>query len=923
MKNIGIFIIVYLLPLILNGQDISTVLNRLKAGEKLEIDWVQQQYLLDGGSEIGECPLFPDQMLDGEGELHATLYLEWVDDNHLKIEVVSFYFLLYPVRYFTDRNFIFQDSSANYHPIPYIVDTRYNFDGENEMSNFSKRIQTTPILLKNGHEIVNVEWFEILNTSNSMVRSFFNKYNLQQMVSRLLGSNWMTKENYRLLTSETTKTHTIAHFVRPQYPAKKTVIKGVIEYFYNPKIQFYNFNQRNAVSSWNIYKEVEMDSSGQFRLEVAIDEPVFLKLYHGLNDVIRLYVEPGDSLEVSSFFRKTIFSGDNAISNQVLLELFHDIRSSRINQEFSIKGHGIKEKFEQLNKDKQTELAFLTRQKEKLSPSFYQFLERHILFWNAERLLESSLSYHRYSITYNKIPDYLGYINDIEELRKYFIRLPESEDAWVLLSYLDFHYLLLKGMSSLGLKRGYASFDFFNLGKLVFAKSPDNLFRLGDLTLFNNSGKQATDKYMAFYKKMQAACLVTDKKQDLRIYLDSIGEIQPIPLIQSLSSMLVPNWSYTLKNRQIVSMKEHRGDYLVLHIGLAKNLEAAKSDIKNIKTKYNRTLKTLNIVATEEASLRDRLIDEVLYISNTEMLRLRDSFLISDNANNYFLIDPNGKVLADPNTLNSYSRLVNAISDLPTSSKEKKWQPTPKFWQNLGILSLVLFLVTLIYVQRKRILAKREQQHRQMLELELKGIRAQMNPHFLFNALSSIQNLIRKKDEQGADKYLTQFAGLVRKILRNSEQEFITLEEELSAINQYCSLESLRTPFNYEIKIAEEIDAYNTYIPGMLIQPLVENAILHGLAPKQGQGNLWINILPHLDGLNCEIIDNGLGLKQSQRKKQNPSVHQKSYGLSLVKQRLTLLQNQPQKTFLTIEDRSNSNPSVTGTIAQLIIPIEK
>ena len=145
----------------------------------------------------------------------------------------------------------------------------------------------------------------------------------------------------------------------------------------------------------------------------------------------------------------------------------------------------------------------------------------------------------------------------------------------------------------------------------------------------------------------------------------------------------------------------------------------------------------------------------------------------------------------------------------------------------------------------------------------------------------------------------------------------------MAAIQQYCSLEALRTPFEYDITIGDEVDAYNAYIPGMLLQPLVENAILHGLMPQRGERNLWIKIQPHPDGLACEIIDNGIGINKAKTQKQTHKAHQKSFGLALIKQRIQLLLNQPNKEFVTITDRSDLDANATGTLVKLIIPIEK
>lgn len=221
---------------------------------------------------------------------------------------------------------------------------------------------------------------------------------------------------------------------------------------------------------------------------------------------------------------------------------------------------------------------------------------------------------------------------------------------------------------------------------------------------------------------------------------------------------------------------------------------------------------------------------------------------------------------------------------------------------------------------RRRITTRRDLRRRQLLEVELRGIRSQMNPHFLLNAMSSIQNLIRKKEQEKADLYLGQFAGLMRKTLRNSAEEYIPLVDEIETLKQYCSLESLRHPFKYEFQIDERIDAHNTYIPGMILQPIIENAIIHGLAPLAGSRELLIEIGPGREGLNCTVTDNGIGLLASQKQMERKN-HQ-SVGMKLVRQRLELMGLNGRK-HLSITDRSTLSPPARGALVSLTIPVEQ
>jgi LytS/YehU family sensor histidine kinase len=195
-----------------------------------------------------------------------------------------------------------------------------------------------------------------------------------------------------------------------------------------------------------------------------------------------------------------------------------------------------------------------------------------------------------------------------------------------------------------------------------------------------------------------------------------------------------------------------------------------------------------------------------------------------------------------------------------------------------------------------------------------------MNPHFLFNAMSSIQNLIRKDEQEKADQYLGQFAGLMRKTLRNTSEEYIPLTDEIATLEHYCSLESLRQPFQYKFQVDERIDAHNTYIPSMILQPVIENAIIHGLAPQSGDRELLVTITPGKQGLTCTVTDTGIGVLASGRHPVGAG-HQ-SMGMTLIRQRLELMGLDGEE-HLTITDRSTLNPSGQGSVVSITIPTEQ
>ena len=217
--------------------------------------------------------------------------------------------------------------------------------------------------------------------------------------------------------------------------------------------------------------------------------------------------------------------------------------------------------------------------------------------------------------------------------------------------------------------------------------------------------------------------------------------------------------------------------------------------------------------------------------------------------------------------------------------------------------------------------AKLEQQK---TELEIKALRAQMNPHFIFNCLNSINRFILNNEAAKAADYLTKFAKLIRIVLEKSGYSLITLREELDALRLYMDLEALRfeTPFRYEINTAE-IDIEELLIPSLIIQPFVENAIWHGFQPAQATPGL-IQIRLHLENnhLHCSIVDNGMGISHAATKNQGVPDQKKSYGIKFTTERLRLAGHVDPNSVIRVEELNDESAGVKGTGVYLIIPAE-
>ncbi len=215
---------------------------------------------------------------------------------------------------------------------------------------------------------------------------------------------------------------------------------------------------------------------------------------------------------------------------------------------------------------------------------------------------------------------------------------------------------------------------------------------------------------------------------------------------------------------------------------------------------------------------------------------------------------------------------------------------------------------------RARQIEHREVTRRQLAELELRAIRSQMNPHFIFNSLNSIQNLVNKNKIEETNIYLTEFAEMMRRVLNNSDKQLVSIDEEVQLIESYLNLEKLRIPFFSQVIIDPSLIPENEEIPAMLIQPFVENAFHHGIAPQKG-GEIIVKFKKENTMLICEIIDNGVGFSKRQ-------VMRKGNGkaIKLVQDRFNIVNSQAsEKCILEIKDRATLGEK--GTIVRIEIPV--
>ena len=257
-----------------------------------------------------------------------------------------------------------------------------------------------------------------------------------------------------------------------------------------------------------------------------------------------------------------------------------------------------------------------------------------------------------------------------------------------------------------------------------------------------------------------------------------------------------------------------------------------------------------------------------------------------------------------------------------------------KYWYELTavrIAGVILLLGLILGAYRLRVqqIRSRERMNasfqKQLAEVEMTALRAQMNPHFIFNCLNSIESFVVKNDTLKASTYLNDFARLIRLILQNSRSKFVPLRDELEALELYLEMESLRfvNRFEYEINIDENVNINSVEVPPMIIQPYVENAIWHGLMHKEEKGMISIDIDRVNGMLHCSIEDDGIGREKSAEINASKAKrHKSSMGMQITQDRIAMLNELYQThTSINIIDLYSHDGRPSGTRVELDIPV--
>ncbi|MCP4440361.1 MAG: hypothetical protein GY810_15555 [Aureispira sp.] len=267
-----------------------------------------------------------------------------------------------------------------------------------------------------------------------------------------------------------------------------------------------------------------------------------------------------------------------------------------------------------------------------------------------------------------------------------------------------------------------------------------------------------------------------------------------------------------------------------------------------------------------------------------------------------------------------------------TETFEYSFSISPPYWKTwwfyslvIAVLLAIVFLVTrhqfrLLQKKNKEALEKQELKTN-LLDSELKALRSQMNPHFIFNSLNSIQGLILQEDTDASYDYIVLFANLVRSVLNYSNKEFIPIDKELEFLEVYLQLEKLRfgDDFSYTINYTGNRELM---VPSLIVQPFIENALVHGLLHKKGLKTLSITFEHSDDELKCTIIDNGVGRKRAQEIQERQGQLHESFALGAIKKRLEILGAALDVELGFVTTDLYENDAASGTRIEVVIPFK-
>ena len=412
------------------------------------------------------------------------------------------------------------------------------------------------------------------------------------------------------------------------------------------------------------------------------------------------------------------------------------------------------------------------------------------------------------------------------------------------------------------------------------------------------------DSSIYYYKK----ALVGAKQNKHTIFIANIKT--NLSIVQANAGFLEDALTSTNESLDLIEQHNIEGLRVTAYTNAAevhlqnKNIEKAEyyatnslklNEALNSLSTQNTALKTLANVYAEKGDYKNALLTYQKHIV------LRDSLINADR-----------KLEISRKEIQYEADKHKAISEVEIERQKSIKNASLIGGSGLVLASLIGFV---LYRRKQEAVSKSKEAefNAKVSDTELKALRSQMNPHFIFNSLNSIGDYILKNDTQSASDYLSKFAKLMRLTLENSEKKEILLSDDISLLKTYMDIERKRfnSKFNYTITIDPNLDAENILVPPMILQPFIENSIIHGLAEKEGVGLINISFKTEKNMLICSVDDNGIGRKKA------TSTNNKSMGMAITKSRIEII-NKLKNTNGSVEIIDKTE----GTRIDVSLPIE-
>jgi len=624
-------------------------------------------------------------------------------------------------------------------------------------------------------------------------------------------------------------------------------ITGTLDKNCNPEtLKCYIFT--NSIGRGDeFYLEKKIEPGKSFRLEVPLKWPVATNLEIGnFNTYSSFLLEPGDSIHLTITPKGVEYSGRGVLK----IKLARAMRENYLNIGTSLPEAQAKLKVEN----------WISTEQQKTEPFKDQ------ISWWAYNQIRSDIYY----TAMNNLISYYYYKNgqkvNASSFETLFDTLKwddyQSFSSMDMMRFIDSYlYRKLLIMKGEKVNRMISESEKYYLSKIIF-KDKIEYYALSQCVyeaLKGNNIEEGRTLFKDYKKSYQGTGFYPflNKKLESRVELGN--------------GATAPEFNSTDTRENKISLDKLKGKYVQL---LFINLEYDTLDLKSYQ-KLKEDLpgdrfEMITVFVNKNDSLTDAYIKKNhpkgILVSNPDWQVEQLKKFRSEITSSYYLVNPKGIIVFSGGgspTEQFVKMIIEMINNDTYNDAEASVSKSTLY--GVLLLSLLAIILTLgiVWFVTKAI-KKREAMRREQLELKLSAVRSQLNPHFLFNAMTSIQYLVNHDEKEKANLFLSKFAQLMRKVLLQSETERVPLSDELATIETYLELEALRHRFNYRIQVDDSIDQQNTELPVMLLQPFVENAVIHGIAHLAEKGHIEINVEKQgTHHLKIRITDNGAGYQDN------------------------------------------------------------